>query len=617
MKQYRALYRENRPEVFDEILGQEQIVRILRHQIATDTVSHAYLFCGTRGTGKTTTARILAKAVNCTGEGERPCGECPSCRAIAEGNFIDVIEIDAASNNGVENIRELRESVNYPPSAGRRKVYIIDEVHMLSTGAFNALLKTLEEPPAHVMFILATTNPEKLPQTVLSRCMRLDFRRVSAAEIKANMARICQEHGVEITEGALALLARNADGSVRDSLSILEQCMSSGEARLDRDKILEFLGTVSEEFYIELTEKVLTRNISQALLLLEGAMEEGKDVRQMMKDWMAHYRALLIAKFVKNPGDMLNMSSENIESLKEQSAKIELAELNSSIVTLAKTINDARYSTQARILMEVAIVTIAGGLEYGARPAAPANRPATPTSRPATPANRVATPTNRPAMPTASVRPAAEQKPAPATTEGGIPAIQIEEPEFDSAAMEEAMATMRADAVPKQSPSAGTDRDGAPSRQVNSVAAPTPAVPVSAPSEPEKKAPMTAPNAAAAEETEEVPEAFYSQEELDQLWNDIFEQAEPLAATTNSMRRAMLAAVGERQFKVIAPSKMAKGVLMMDEDLISDLMSRQLGREMHMVIKVQGDGPSGDKPDATEIARQASAVLGTEVKIRD
>ena len=617
MKQYRALYRENRPEVFDEILGQEQIVRILRHQIATDTVSHAYLFCGTRGTGKTTTARILAKAVNCTGEGERPCGECPSCRAIAEGNFIDVIEIDAASNNGVENIRELRESVNYPPSAGRRKVYIIDEVHMLSTGAFNALLKTLEEPPAHVMFILATTNPEKLPQTVLSRCMRLDFRRVSAAEIKANMARICQEHGVEITEGALALLARNADGSVRDSLSILEQCMSSGEARLDRDKILEFLGTVSEEFYIELTEKVLTRNISQALLLLEGAMEEGKDVRQMMKDWMAHYRALLIAKFVKNPGDMLNMSSENIELLKEQSAKIELAELNSSIVTLAKTINDARYSTQARILMEVAIVTIAGGLEYGARPAAPANRPATPTSRPATPANRVATPTNRPAMPTASVRPAAEQKPAPATTEGGIPAIQIEEPEFDSAAMEEAMATMRADAVPKQSPSAGTDRDGAPSRQVNSVAAPTPAVPVSAPSEPEKKAPMTAPNAAAAEETEEVPEAFYSQEELDQLWNDIFEQAEPLAATTNSMRRAMLAAVGERQFKVIAPSKMAKGVLMMDEDLISDLMSRQLGREMHMVIKVQGDGPSGDKPDATEIARQASAVLGTEVKIRD
>ena len=617
MKQYRALYRENRPEVFDEILGQEQIVRILRHQIATDTVSHAYLFCGTRGTGKTTTARILAKAVNCTGEGERPCGECPSCRAIAEGNFIDVIEIDAASNNGVENIRELRESVNYPPSAGRRKVYIIDEVHMLSTGAFNALLKTLEEPPAHVMFILATTNPEKLPQTVLSRCMRLDFRRVSAAEIKANMARICQEHGVEITEGALALLARNADGSVRDSLSILEQCMSSGEARLDRDKILEFLGTVSEEFYIELTEKVLTRNISQALLLLEGAMEEGKDVRQMMKDWMAHYRALLIAKFVKNPGDMLNMSSENIESLKEQSAKIELAELNSSIVTLAKTINDARYSTQARILMEVASVTIAGGLEYGARPAAPANRPATPTSRPATPANRVATPTSRPATPTASVRPAAEQKPAPATTEGGIPAIQIEEPEFDSAAMEEAMATMRADAVPKQSPSAGTDRDGAPSRQVNSVAAPTPAVPVSAPSEPEKKAPMTAPNAAAAEETEEVPEAFYSQEELDQLWNDIFEQAEPLAATTNSMRRAMLAAVGERQFKVIAPSKMAKGVLMMDEDLISDLMSRQLGREMHMVIKVQGDGPSGDKPDATEIARQASAVLGTEVKIRD
>ena len=227
MQQYRALYRENRPEVFDEILGQEHIVKILKHQIATDTVSHAYLFCGTRGTGKTTTARILAKAVNCADEGctDKPCGKCDNCRAIADGNFMDVIEIDAASNNGVDNIRELRESVKYPPTVGRKKVYIIDEVHMLSSGAFNALLKTLEEPPENVMFILATTDPEKLPQTVLSRCMRLDFKRVPAQVIMDNMKAICTKNGVDITDGALRLLASNADGSVRDSLSILEQCM--------------------------------------------------------------------------------------------------------------------------------------------------------------------------------------------------------------------------------------------------------------------------------------------------------------------------------------------------------------------------------------------------------
>lgn len=367
MQQYKALYRENRPEVFDQILGQEHIVKILKHQIATDTVSHAYLFCGTRGTGKTTTARILAKAVNCTNEDveARPCGECDNCRAIADGVFMDVIEIDAASNTGVDDIRELRESVKYPPAVGRKKVYIIDEVHMLSTQAFNALLKTLEEPPENVMFILATTDPEKLPQTVLSRCMRLDFKRVPAPVIMDNMKAICAKNGVEISDGALRLLASNADGSVRDSLSILEQCLSSGEKTLDRDTVLEFLGAVSEEFYLELTEKVLTHNVSEALVLLDDALQEGKDVKQLMKDWMAHYRNLLIAQFVSNPEDMLNMSSENIKRLKDQSSKVELAELNRSIITLAKLNNDARYSSQARILMEVAIVTIATGASYG------------------------------------------------------------------------------------------------------------------------------------------------------------------------------------------------------------------------------------------------------------
>ena len=308
MNQYQALYRKYRPEIFSEIIGQEHIVRILKHQIATDTVSHAYLFCGTRGTGKTTVARILAKAVNCSSHGERPCGKCDSCKAISRGRFMDVIEIDAASNNGVDNIRDLRESVNYPPGEGKKKVYIIDEVHMLSSGAYNALLKTLEEPPEHVMFILATTNPEKMPQTVLSRCMRLDFKRVAAKRLMENMKMICKKNGVDVTEDALSLLSSNADGSVRDSLSLLEQCLSGGNELLDRETVLEYLGAVSQEFYRELTDNAICGNVSAGLLLLDEALQDGKDVKQIMKDWMADYRSLLIAKFVENPADMLNLS---------------------------------------------------------------------------------------------------------------------------------------------------------------------------------------------------------------------------------------------------------------------------------------------------------------------
>ena len=363
---YTALYRAQRPEVFSEIIGQDHIVRILRNQINTDTVSHAYLFCGTRGTGKTTTARILAKAVNCLDEGEKPCGHCANCISIKEGNFLDVIEIDAASNNGVDNIRELRESVKYPPATGRRKVYIIDEVHMLSAGAFNALLKTLEEPPENVIFILATTDPQKLPQTILSRCMRLDFKRVPEKILMEHMARICREKGIDITDGALRLLAANADGSVRDGLSILDQCLSGGDRKLDRDMILEFLGTVSEEFFITLTDKVALHDVAGALVLLDEALQEGKDVKQLMKDWLSHYRSLLITKYIKNAEDMLNMSAENIEKLRDQSAQISLDEINSGIITLSRTINDARYSSQPRILLELAIVTIASGLTEAA-----------------------------------------------------------------------------------------------------------------------------------------------------------------------------------------------------------------------------------------------------------
>ncbi|MCQ4635492.1 DNA polymerase III subunit gamma/tau [Anaerovorax odorimutans] len=359
---YTALYRAYRPEVFEEILGQGHIIKILKNQLASDSVSHAYLFCGTRGTGKTTTARILAKGVNCTADGERPCGVCANCTAIKEGTFMDVIEIDAASNNGVENIRELRESVKYPPAVGRKKVYIVDEVHMLSTGAFNALLKTLEEPPENVMFILATTEPQKLPATILSRCMRLDFKRVPEETLVRGMDDICAQKGIEVSQGALRLIAANADGSVRDGLSILDQCISGGQTRVEREDILDFLGTAGEEIFLELTDKITLRQPQEALLLLEQILADGKDVRQFMKDWLSHYRNLLITKFIKNPEDMLNLSPENVDRIRRQSDSLDLADINNAIIELSRTMSEAKWSTQPRILLELCMVKMATDL---------------------------------------------------------------------------------------------------------------------------------------------------------------------------------------------------------------------------------------------------------------
>ena len=357
---YTALYRSFRPETFDGILGQEHIVKILKNQIKTQTTSHAYLFCGTRGTGKTSTARILAKAMNCLDdEGDRPCGVCANCVSIKDGNFMDVIEIDAASNNGVDNIRELRESVKYPPAAGRCKVYIIDEVHMLSTGAFNALLKTLEEPPENVMFILATTEVQKLPATILSRCLRLDFKRVPEKTLRQGMRDICGQMEVKISDAALGLIASNADGSVRDALSLLDQCISAGEKTVTRENVIDILGTAGEEVFVEMTDLVIRRQVAEALLLLDRVMADGKDVRQFMKDWVTHFRSLLMTKFIKNPEDILNMSSENVERIRKQSEETDLSYINEGIVKLSQTLSDAKWSTQPRILLELCIVKMA------------------------------------------------------------------------------------------------------------------------------------------------------------------------------------------------------------------------------------------------------------------
>ena len=355
---YQALYRTLRPEVFSHLLGQEHIVRILQNQLGNDGVSHAYLFCGTRGTGKTSTARLLAKGVNCLSEEERPCGHCSNCESIRQGTFVDVIEMDGASNRGIDNIRELRESVKYPPAVGRKKVYIIDEVHMLSTEAFNALLKTLEEPPQNVMFILATTEPQKLPATILSRCMRLDFRRIPQKQMEERLGEILREQGVDAEDGAISLIATNADGSVRDGLSLLDQLLATGTKYLTREQVLDLLGAASTETLWQLVEYLHQGDLSQVLLQTENLVQEGRDIRQVIKDLITYYRGLLLAKYLEKPEDLLNLSTENGQRLREQSKSMTLEDIRRGVLELAQASLDARYSTHPRVLLEVALMKL-------------------------------------------------------------------------------------------------------------------------------------------------------------------------------------------------------------------------------------------------------------------
>ncbi|MEE3362683.1 MAG: DNA polymerase III subunit gamma/tau, partial [Anaerovoracaceae bacterium] len=286
---YKALYRRYRPETFDEVIGQDHIVKVLKNQIEQDSVSHAYLFCGTRGTGKTTMARLLAKGVNCLADSGRPCGKCENCIDIQNGSFVDLIEIDAASNRGIDDIRSLRESVNYAPSVGRRKVFIIDEVHMLTKEADNALLKTIEEPPENVIFILCTTEPDSLLPTILSRCIRFDFKCMPEDVLQERMQYICDDLGVQMDGEALHMIAVQADGSARDGLTLLDQCIAGRSGHISLEDVLESLGAVSVEQYLELTDKIIRRDVAGGLMLIDGMIRAGRDARQILQGLMTHY----------------------------------------------------------------------------------------------------------------------------------------------------------------------------------------------------------------------------------------------------------------------------------------------------------------------------------------
>ncbi|MGN0709454.1 MAG: DNA polymerase III subunit gamma/tau [Anaerovoracaceae bacterium] len=620
---YKALYRETRPEVFDDLLGQDPIVKILRHQISTGTVSHAYLFCGTRGTGKTTTARLLAKAVNCLEEDpeKRPCGHCENCRAIADGTFMDVIEIDAASNNGVDNIRELRESVKYPPAVGRTKVYIVDEVHMLSSGAYNALLKTLEEPPEHVIFILATTDPEKLPKTVLSRCMRLDFRRVSGRVLADHMRDIAEERGVEITDDALRLIASGADGSVRDSLSILEQCLAGGSSHITRDDVLDLLGGLSTEFYQEMTSCVIAGDVSGALVKLDEALRAGRDVRQMMKDWMTYFRDLLIVKYVDDPEDMLDISAENVGMMKDQAEDISLAKINNAVIVLAKTIEDSRYSSQARILMEMAIVDItvpeamkmpdAGSFPKGMTPGQ--NVPQgqlypsgqnVPPARNASPGQNV--PPARNASPGQNVPPRHDE------TAGQNVSAQMP---VSSGHMSEPPAEPAPDGpVPEPIPEPMTGPAPEPDFIPEPMAGPAPDEPIPGPvTEPAPEPEKTGGGSPAGADGENVSDIW--QDTVDALQNDPEDHHHYW-----SMLREGVTPSGIKgdEFGLIVQRRMAGEIVKEHTPKISEKLFEITGKHLNIVLMQ----PEEKKPDASEdegikrLAKEASEFLGTDVRIK-
>ena len=356
---YQALYRQYRPKTFHEVLGQKHITITLENQIKNNNISHAYLFSGTRGTGKTSTAKIFSRAVNCLDlKDGNPCNECEICKGILNGSIMDIMEMDAASHNSVDDIRDLREKVIYPPSRAKYKVYIIDEVHMLSRSAFNALLKTLEEPPKHLIFILATTEPEKLPQTILSRCQRFDFKRVSTKDIIENMKNISEKIGIQVDERVFNLIARNADGAMRDAISLLDQCVSFSGEKLEYEDAINILGITNSDLVLQLTDNLIEKDLEKALGEIDKIIQDGKDILQFIKDIIYHFRNLMIVKTSRNPRELIEVDEETMEGYLKQAKAINLNFILRSLEILTTAEEKAKWSTQPRIILEMGIIQI-------------------------------------------------------------------------------------------------------------------------------------------------------------------------------------------------------------------------------------------------------------------
>lgn len=354
---YQALYRRYRPKTFDQLLGQNHVTTTLRNQIEKGNIGHAYLFSGTRGTGKTSAAKIFARAVNCLNPKDgNPCNECENCIGILEETIMDVIEMDAASNNSVEDIRDLREKVIYPPSKLKYKVYIIDEVHMLSKGAFNALLKTLEEPPKHLIFILATTEPERLPQTILSRCQRFDFKRITNQDIFLNMKNILKDFDIEVDDEVLKLIARNSEGAMRDALSLLDQCISFSQDKIAYEDAIEILGIANKDILFKLIDDVNSRRVEDALNSIDEIIQNGKDVHQFIKDLIDHFRNLMVVKSTRDPRSLLDL--DNIDKYIDQSNSMDMDYILKALEIFTEAESQAKWSSQPRIILEMATIKL-------------------------------------------------------------------------------------------------------------------------------------------------------------------------------------------------------------------------------------------------------------------
>ncbi len=359
---YVALYRKWRPQNFDSVIGQPHIVRTLTNAIEKNKVAHAYLFSGPRGTGKTSTAKILARALNChTGPTVDPCGVCDACRKISEGASMDVLEIDAASNRGIDEIRSLRDTVGFLPVDGRYKVYIIDEVHMLTTEAFNALLKTLEEPPAHILFILATTEPHKIPATIHSRCQRYDFRRISSADIEMRLADIVENMNLSVEQEALRLISVAAEGGMRDALSLLDQCLTIGADTVTAEDVLGLLGMVGHTWTSRLTDTIAAKDSRQTILVFSELLANGKDPRQLLIELAEYMRNLLLAQVAPDAID----NACHRETILKQARAIEADQLTRMIKRLYEGAQESKYTSDARITAEVALLDLCAH-QYGA-----------------------------------------------------------------------------------------------------------------------------------------------------------------------------------------------------------------------------------------------------------